>query len=83
MKTEFNEELYAAWEVENKAFYEYMAEKNGDPVRRDDLRNRHISPKRVRESFERWRDAIAEVKKLGGNSDTIRTMLNNRPKSKG
>lgn len=79
---EFDEELYAAWKIENSAYYEYMAEKNGDPIRRTDLKNRHISPKRTREALARWETAMAEVRRLGGNPETIRTMLNNRPRSK-
>lgn len=76
------EGLREAWDIERKAYYEWQSERNGDPVRRDDLRNRHISPKRVREAHTRWQQAVVELRKLGGYVEVMK-MLNERPRSKG
>jgi hypothetical protein len=80
-----NDELYRLWSIELAAFKEYMAESSGDPVRPLDLKNRRISPKRIREAYERWKLATEVLLVAGGNSETIREMLaerRERPRSK-
>ena len=69
--------LEEAYEYELKCYYRYIAEISGSQVESTDLKNRRISPKRVREALAAWREATARLRELG-SPDDVRRMLAQR-----
>jgi hypothetical protein len=72
------ERVAELYKEETSAFYRYMAEKNGDPVRPTDLKNRAISPKRVREAEQDWHSKVAALRAAGGTPEIVRELLQER-----
>jgi len=67
--------LRAAYDAERAAYYVYVAECQGDRVRPTDVRNRPISPARVRSARKAWDAARAALKAAGGTSERVRDLI--------